>query len=369
LCHSHGMTSFLDKQGRFVLLLVAILGLCYVVAYAMTRKPDVVPEDIVKSYLNALQTGDFRTAYALLSEEDRNYFDIERFKDFLQRQPHLQLLYGGSEFSRGFAVREQMRYELVENKGESNTQQRVEVLMKVTLPDVAKILGPELLQFYLFGQENGTFSDKQSLEISKRLEARLRNLRTAPTLSSYQQFRLEHHKRGWQLSVPEWRVEAMVYEAKQKLIEQETKEAGLLLEQASNFVLKVDNVTRTTFVRQAIAGKHMLNYLPWVGIEKFQLGPQVGICRYPVALELNNHGNRSIRSADIVVQYLDDAANPQVVDDQVISLDQKSLAKQTGGFLPAEGKMTAKLCLTPPRDWSGRANTHIAWLTFLEEAN
>jgi hypothetical protein len=360
------MTSFLDKQGRFILLLVTILGLCYVVAYAMTRKPEVVPEDIVKSYLNALQTGDFHTAYALLSEEDRSYFDLDRFKDFLQRQPHLQLLYGGSEFSSGFAVREQMRYELVEDKDESNNQQGSEFLVKITLPDVAKVLGPELLQFYLFGQENRALSDEQSLELSRRVEARLRNLTTAPTLSSYQQFRLEHHRRGWQLSVPEWRVEAMVYEAKQKLIRQQPKDAARLLEQAANFVLKVDNVTRTTFVRQAIAGKHMLNYLPWVGIGKFQLGPQVGMCRYPVTLELNNHGNRPVRSVELVVQYLNDK-NQDVLDDQVVSLDQKSLEKQTSVFLPAKGKMTAKLCLTPPRNWSGYANTHIAWLTFAEE--
>jgi hypothetical protein len=363
------MTAFLDKQGRFILLLVAILGLCYVVAFAMTRKPEVIPEDVVKNYLNALQTGDIRTAYALLSDDDKKYFDLERFRGFLHRQPQLQFLYGGSDLSRGFVVREQMRYELVESEEALDKQQRTQVLVKLTLPDIPEVLGPELLQFYLFGEEHQLLSTEQSLELSKRVEAKLRTLATAPTLNSYQQFRLESHKGQWQLSVPEWRVEAMVFEAKQRLVQQETKEAAILLEQASNFVLQVDDVTRTTFVRQAIAGKHMLNYLPWVGISRFQLGPQVGICRYPVALELNNYGNRSIRSADIVVQYLDDSPIPQVVDDQVISLDQKSLEKQAGGFLPANGKMTAKLCLTPPRDWSGRANTHIAWLTFLEEAN
>jgi hypothetical protein len=196
----------------------------------------------------------------------------------------------------------------------------------------------------------------------------LRTLATAPTLSSYQQFRLEPHKDQWQLSVPEWRVEAMVFEAKQKLVQKETKEAAALLEQASNFVLQVDDLTRTTFVRQAIAGKHMLNYLPWIAISGFKLERQPDTCRYPVTLELNNRGERSVRSVDVVVQFLDDK-NEDVVDDQVISLDQKSLEKQTSAFLPAKETMTAKLCLTPPRDWSGYANTHLAWLTFAEEAD
>jgi hypothetical protein len=366
VCHSQGMTAFLDKQGRFILLLVALLGLCYVVAFAITRKPDVVPEDSVNQYLNALQRGDSQAAYALLSEEDRQYFDRERFKDFLRRQPHLQLLYGGSGLGKNSVVRDLMRYELVEPK--QDTQHPSEVLMKVTLPDVAKVLGQELLQFYLFGEENQALTTEQSLEMSKRVEAKLRWLNSAPTLSSYQKFALIERKGQWQLSVPEWRVEAMVYEAKQKLVEQETEDAALLLEQASTFVLKVDDITRTTFVREAIAGKHMLLYLPQVAISALRLERQTGLCRRPVTLELSNRGERSVRSVDVVVQFMDDK-NKKVVADQIISLNRGVLGKQTGSFLPASETVTTTICLTPPYAWSGIANSHLAWLTFAEDTD
>ncbi len=362
------MTAFLDKQGRFVLLLVAILALCYVVAFAMTRKPEVIPEDVVKNYLNALQRGDSRAAYALLSEEDKTYFDLQRFTDFLQRQPQLQFLYGGSDLSQGFVVREHLRYELVQGEQVVDKQQRTEVLVKLTLPDMPEVLGQELAHFYLFGEEQQSLATEQSLELSKRIEAKLRTLATAPMLSSYQQFRLELYRGQWQLSVPEWRVEAMVFEAKQKLIQQKTEEAATLLEQASSFVLEVDDLTRTTFIRQAIAGKHMLRYLPWIAITKFKLGQQPNQCRYPVTLELSNHGERSVRSVDLVVQFMDDN-NKYVVADQIFSLDKQALEKQTNTFLPATETMTTELCLTPPRDWSGYADTHLAWLTFVEEAN
>jgi hypothetical protein len=366
------MTVFLDRQGKLVLALVVLLGLCYVVAFAMTRKPEVIPEDIVKNYLGALQVGDIRTAYALLSEDDREYFDLGRFKDFLWRQPQLQFLYGGSDVTRGFLVRERMSYELVENKTETNNQPGTEVLMKVTLPDIAKVLGRDLMQFYLYGEENQSLSTEQSLELSKRVEARLRTLATAPTLSSYQKFVLVEQHGRWQLSVPEWRVEAMVYEAKQKLIARETEAAGLLLEQASNFVLRVDDLTRKTFVSEAIAGKHMLRYLRAVGISGFRLEPHLSTCRFPVSLELENYGSRSIRSVNVVVQFLDDEGI-EVIDHQVIVVSKESLGRraalQATSFLPAEESVSTKLCLTPPPDWSGYAKSHLAWLTFAQEVN
>lgn len=364
------MSTFFDKQGKFILLLVGLLALCYVVAYATTRKPEVIPQDVVKNYLNALQQGDIRSAYALLSEEDKKYFDLERFKDFLRRQPHLQFLFGGSDINRGPSVREWLRYEIVENKTASEEvvpQKSTEVLVKITLPDIANLLGQELSEIYLFGEEHQVFSAEQRLGRAKRLEAKLRNLAHAPKVSSYHEFILVYHKGQWRLSVPEWRVEAMLYEAKENLVRQNTAAAARLLEEASNFVLKVNDLTRKTFVSEAIAGKHMLRYLPNIAISPFALEKAQSGCPYLVSLGLTNQGRRTVRSAELVVQFLGE--DDKVVNHQVVTLNRAAVEKRNGVFLPSGETVKAKVCLTPPRDWSGRAKSHISWLTFVQEAD
>jgi hypothetical protein len=365
------MTAFFDKQGRLVLALVVLLGLFYFVAYALNSKPKFPPEDVVSAYLSALKEGNIKAAYALLSEEDKEYFDIDRFQMFLRRQPQLQFLYGGSEINRAMLLREQMQFAQVETKDEQTSKRGSEILMSVTLPDIVGVLGPDLLQYYLYGEENQSLTTEQSLALSRRLESRLRVLPNAAKRSSYQKFILIQRKGQWQLSVPEWRVEAMVYEAKQKLIAQETEEAALILEEASNLILQVDDITRKIFIGEAIAGKHMLRYLPLVRISNFHLEQQVGTCRFPILLELSNRGNRDVRSVDMAVQFLD-TTGKEVIADQVISFGKTSLGKQapqTTHFLAEAETVTVKGCLTPPRDWSGAANSHIAWLTFAQTAD
>jgi hypothetical protein len=363
------MTAFLDKQGKLVLTLVLILGLFYFVAYALNSKPKNPPEAVVMNYLTALKTNDINTAYSLLSEEDREYFDIDRFRMFLYRQPQLQLLYGGGEVNRNKPLRDYMTFVQVEPKDKEN-QPENEILMKITLPDVSKVLGNELLQYYLFGEEHRWLTTEQSMKLSKRLEARLRNLGSAPLQSAYQEFTLVKHKGNWQLSVPEWRAEAILFEAKQKLIDQETKEAALLLNEASSFVLHVNELTRKTVVSEAIAGNQMLRYLPDISIDEFRMGRPLSSCQHPVKLELENEGERSIRSLEISVQYMDEK-NKNVVDTQVLGLDKTSLEKQDksrGFFMAPQETVIALSCLRPPRDWSGTANTHVVWLKFSETA-
>jgi hypothetical protein len=370
------MSRFFDKQGILVLSLVLLLAFGYLVAFVATRAPKVTPEEVVQNYLAALQRGDVQAAYALLSTADREFLDIERFKSLLTRQPQVQLLFGGSDLYRGSSLpRSLLRYELVEadpNKQQGTKQQGTkqyskEVLMRVTLPDITKVLGQSLLQFYLFGEAYKSLSPLQNLEVSRRVEASLQTLETAPTLTSYQRFHLIQSKGQWQLSVPEWRVEALLYEAKENLIHKNTEEAGLLLDQASNFGLQVDDLTRTTLVRKAIEGKHMLKYIPWVRVTAFRLGLQDAGCAYPVTLTLENRGERPVRSAEIAVLFLDKKQKP--IDNQVLSLDRQTVSKQAGVFLPAAESVTTKVCLTPPRKQEWFAESHVVWLEFAESTD
>lgn len=335
--------------------------------------PKVKPEDTVTLYLNALKAADTKTAYSLLSQEDKTYFDIDRFKIFLSRQPQIQFLFGGSEtIQRYGALREKFSYEIAEVK--ELDVEHVEVLVKLTLPDVIKVMEPSLTQFYLFAEETQSYSLEQTLALSRRVNSKL-NLLTrpdAPVITSYQKFILQKHKGQWQILAPAWRVEAMLAEAKEKLILKKTEEAAVLLEGASNYVLKVDEVTRVTFVREAIAGKYMLRYLPRVEITKFTLQPALPSCAYPTQLVLENKGDRVIRHADVVVLFLEQQKKGRgVVGHQVISITRdfvvKQLsaverAKQASELLDEGGKLEVMVCLKPPLHWAGLADLHVAWL-------
>jgi hypothetical protein len=360
------MTAFFDKQGKLVLALVVALGLFYFVAFALNSQPKNPPEAVVMNYLNALKTNNIPAAYNLLSEKDREYFDVNRFRMFLYRQPQLQLLYGGSEVNRNKPLRDYMTFVQVKPKNKEN-QPENKILMKVTLPDITKTLGNDLLQYYLFGEEHKWLTTEQGMSLSKRLETRLRNLGSAPTQSAYHEFTLVKHKGNWQLSVPEWRAEAILFEAKQNLINQETKEAARLLEEASSFVLHVNELTRKTVVSEAIAGNQMLRYLPNIGIDEFRMGRPLSSCQYPVKLELENKGERALRSVEIAVQFMDEK-NKEVLDTQVIMLDKKSLEQSTSQqfLVAAQETVTALSCLRPPGGWTGLANTHVVWLKFPE---
>jgi hypothetical protein len=181
---------------------------------------------------------------------------------------------------------------------------------------------------------------------------------------------LQKHKGHWQISAPAWRVEAMLAEAKENLILKKTQEAAMLLEGASNFVLKVDDLTRATFVREAIAGKYMLRYLPRVNVSTFRLQAAIPSCAYPTNLVLENKGDRVVSYADVAVLFLDEKEK-EVVAHQVIAIDKAFVtgqlsvverAKQPSELLDAGETLDVMVCLKPPLHWAGFADSHVAWL-------
>lgn len=339
--------------------------------------PKVKPEDTVTLYLDALKAADTKTAYSLITEEDKTYFDIDRFKLFLSRQPQIQFLFGGSEMmGRYGTVRENFFYEIAEVK--ELDAKSIEVLVKLTLPDVMKVMGPNLTQFYLFAEETQSHSLEQTLALSRRINSKLNVLTrpNVPVITSYQKFILQKHKGHWQISAPAWRVEAMLAEAKENLILKKTEEAAVLLEQASSYILKVDDLTRATFVREAIAGKYMLRYLPQVKIVKFTLQPAIPTCAYPTNLVLENKGDRVVNRAEVGVLFLD-KQRKEVVDHQLIVIDrtfvtnQLSLverSKQPSELLDAGEKLDVMVCLKPPWHWGGSADLHVAWLELADRS-
>jgi hypothetical protein len=147
------------RASLFLLIITLVLAAC---------GPKVKPEDTVMNYLNALQAGDTKTAYTLLTQEDKTYFDYDRFKTFLTQQPQIQFLFGGSETVQRYgALREKFSYEITESKELDNKS--IEVLVKLTLPDVVKVMGSSLTQFYLFGEETQAHSLEQTLALSRRV--------------------------------------------------------------------------------------------------------------------------------------------------------------------------------------------------------
>ncbi|HEY8515043.1 MAG TPA: hypothetical protein VIS07_05995 [Candidatus Binatia bacterium] len=60
--------------------MIAVLALgAAVVARAADDAPDAKPEDVVKTYLTAMQKGDYATAYRLLTPEMRNNLDEKKW--------------------------------------------------------------------------------------------------------------------------------------------------------------------------------------------------------------------------------------------------------------------------------------------------
>lgn len=329
--------------------------------------PKETPEKFVTHYFEALKTNDYQAALALLGEEDRAYFDIKRFEAFLARQPYSQFLFGGSDLGRGSVpLGSLLRYEILET---NQIEGGAEVIVKVSGPDVVKILGERLAQVYYFGNEGRLYSDEISLELSKRVYRRLQTMSrpNAPTFISLQRFILKRHWGQWTIEAPAWRAEAMLREAKDELVNKNTTVARDLLEAAAGFVNNVDELTRRTVTSKAIAGIHMLKYLPNVVLSSFSLRASDARCRRPSTLTLLNGGERTVRYAEVVVRYLQGPAGPnqRVLDHQVFAFD-KSVKRTANTFLEAGETLEVEFCLQPPLYWEGVAETHVSWLEFTE---
>jgi hypothetical protein len=350
-------------MGRYVHFIV----LAALTFFLTSCAPKERPEEFVTRYFEALKTSDYQSALALLGEEDRTYFDVKRFEAFLARQPYSQFLFGGSELGSGTVpLGSLLRYEILE----SNELEGVtEVIVKVSGPDVRKILGERLSQVYFFGDEGRRYDDQTSLELSKRVYHRLQRMSqpNAPTFVSLQRFILRQDWGQWAIEAPAWRAEAMLGEAKDELVNKNTTAARDLLEAAAGFVNNVDDLTRRTITSEAIAGKHMLKYLPNVVLSKFSLGASDSRCRHPASLTLLNGGERIVRYAEVVVRYLQGATGPNQVllGDQVFALD-KAVKRNAKTFLDAGETLEVKLCLQPPLQWEGVAETHVSWLEFAQ---
>jgi hypothetical protein len=343
--------------------------LCFtsVVAALASCGPTTKPQDTVQLYFEALQRSDFMVAHSLLGEDDQTYFDLTRFKTFLQQQPYTQFLFGGNDLGENHVgLGSLMDYEILET---TPVPSSVEVIVKVSVPDVAKILGETLAQRYFFGDEVVPQGVRDSLELSKRLSRNLNALSQpdAPRFVSYQRLVLKKYRQQWVIDAPAWRVEAMVKEAKEELVLKNTKQAQVLLETASDYVTKVDDLTRQTFVRDAIAGKHMLQYLPQVTLSAFRLGAASPRCSHPAALSVTNGGERPLRTVDVVVRFMKQPTQlkvkEEVAGNQVVSFD-KSFKQNAATFLTAGETLELDLCLQPPPYWNNLAETHLSWLEF-----
>jgi hypothetical protein len=331
-----------------------IQTLCFtsILAALASCGPTTKPQDTVQLYFEALQRSDFTAAHGLLGEDEQTYFDLPRFKTFLRQQPYTQFLFGGNDLAENqVQLGSLMDYEILET---TPVPDGVDVLVKVSVPDVAKILGEGLAQ-------------RDSLELSKRLSHTLNELSQpdAPRFVSYQKLVVKKHRQQWVIDAPAWRVEAMVGEAKEELVLKNTKQAQVLLETASDYVTKVDDLTRQTFVRDAIAGKHMLQYLPQVTLSAFRLGAASSRCSHPAALTLTNGGERPIRTVDVVVRFMKPPTQrkEEVMGNQVVSFD-KSFKQDAATFLTAGETLELELCLQPPVHWTNLAETHVSWLEF-----
>jgi hypothetical protein len=343
--------------------------LCFtsIVAALASCGPTTKPQDTVQLYFEALQRSDFTAAQGLLSEDDQTYFDLPRFKTFLQQQPYTQFLFGGNDLGgNDVGLGSLMAYEILETTPLPNG---VEVIVKVSVPDVAKILGERLAQRYFFGDEVAPHLVRESLELSKRLSRKLNALSQpdAPRFVSYQRLVVKKQWWQWVIDAPAWRVEAMVGEARNELVLKNTKQAQALLETASDYVTEVDDLTRQTFVRDAIAGKHMLQYLPQVTLSAFSLGAASPRCSHPAALTVTNGGVRPLRTVDVVVRFMKQPTQlkvkEEVAGNQVVSFD-KSFKHDATTFLTAGESLELELCLQPPHQWNNLAETHVSWLEF-----
>lgn len=327
--------------------------------------PKEKPEDFITHYFEALKTGDYQTALSLFGEEDKKYFDLKRFETFLSRQPYSQFLFGGSDLGRGpVPLGSLLHYEVLET---NEVQGGVEVIVKVSGPDVVKMLGQRLAQIYFFGDQGRRYDDQTSLKLSKRLWRRLHGMSrpNAPRLVSLQRFILKRHWGQWTIDAPAWRAEAMLREAKEELVNKNTEAARDLLETAAGFVNNVDDLTRRTVTGEAIKGKHMLKYLPNVVLSNFSLGTADARCQHPASLTLANGGERVVRYAEVIVRYLEGPAGPNqvVLDDQVFALD-KTVKRKAKTFLDVGETLAVELCLQPPLHWNSVAETHVSWLEF-----
>ena len=236
--------------------------LCAVLMSIGGCKPTSPAEALATDYWQALAEGNMAAAYALLSNEDKTYIDLETFSAQLRAQPGLSFL----RLSPGDAqVAQQLDVQIV-------TQgRRGEVLLSVQVPDLDTWLGEDLVELWSSSIEG---MRQEGLEAQLAAEKKLiQKLRASPTALPSKQISYILNivkEKEWRITFPKWRAEAMLTSAKALSANKELQEAKALLDTLSTFPDKLDPITELTVLKEARRARRMLPYLAQVHLSGFE---------------------------------------------------------------------------------------------------
>lgn len=304
-------------------------------------------EKMLKAYWEALAQGDLGGAYALLSEEDKTYIDLEMFKAFVRAQPHLLFLrlpsWDGADV---FAEVVSADIVAVEVKGSSGL-----ATVDVRTPDLDGWLGsaadPDLQT-----------SNAEALALEKRFVPLLRRSVVGAVPSSVRRYSFQLVREGaWRVSMPKWRGEAMLLRAQALTAEPDLEAAREVLEKLSNLSgLEPDAKAETVIV-----ARRALRTLPYLARVRLNLrGVSDEECADAVSVQARNASGLPLREVTGVVTFLDGRK-------RALSQQLFRLSKEDAIVLVPEQSAAFRLCLQPPEDWSGEADAWVTWLTFPDE--